>query len=223
MHIHSHHLADNAVRDDLAEGRRRRREAVVESDGDFAAGLLFGAQDRPALLVVNRHRLLADHVLAGLESLDDVLVVEGVLRDDDERVELDLADHPLEVLKGRDRPRQLRVNVIHVDLRRIAQRHEFARIAEVGGDRRSEHPRRAARSPDNRKAFLRHLLILAKEQQLTFATDVTDCHGWTKNQNKGRSWSSGPLKNGGARAKMRSALSRGAVASESLKAFILSG
>ena len=66
----------------------------------------------------------------------------------------------VEVVKSRNRPRQQRVDVIHVHLRRIAQRHEFAGLAELGGDRRSKHPHRPAGSPDNRKAFLRHLSVL---------------------------------------------------------------
>ena len=68
-----------------------RCEAPVEADRELPAGLLHGPRERPALVLGERHRLLHEHVLPGLERGEGLPIVVLVSAQDEHDVDLGVA------------------------------------------------------------------------------------------------------------------------------------
>jgi len=148
----------------------RRRVPVVEGDDDLAVVPLLGVEDRLALRLVGRQRLLGHHIDAAVEPLDDVLVMKAVDRRHHQEVGLRLVDHLVERRERRTRDADevagdagaLRIDVVEADeveqvgitLDEIAAPHAAAAVAGADdrvaplGDRLREGVRRKERGAD---------------------------------------------------------------------------
>ena len=85
-------LADRAVANELHELRGLRVVAVHERLAQQSAAPLGGVECRIHLLGVARERLLAEHVLAGLERFDRPLGVQRVRQRDVDRLDLGIGE-----------------------------------------------------------------------------------------------------------------------------------
>jgi hypothetical protein len=82
-----------AVFEELARLTRVRREATVEADHQPPLRTLGRFEQRVQLLVVERERLLDEHVEAALKPLARKLCVRVVARGDDEEVDVLVTQH----------------------------------------------------------------------------------------------------------------------------------
>ena len=110
--VHVHRRAEAACLPLRADGVELRVVAAVVADGEQALGLLGGPDHCPALGLVHRHGLFAEHMLAGLERGDGLLLVQVVGARDPHHVDRVIGEKGLEV--------------------RIALRHAVARAVTLG-------------------------------------------------------------------------------------------
>ena len=89
------HLADRPGGDQLAELRRLRMQAVHERLAGEGAGLAMRVEHRVDLEGGKRHRLLDEHMLAGLRRLDRPFGVAGMRRRDVDRLDLGIVEQRL--------------------------------------------------------------------------------------------------------------------------------
>src|SRR5581483_5113398 len=89
------HRPDRALVDQLAQAPRLRRVAVHERFRDEQPGLLGRVEHGLRLLRVGGQRLLAEHVLAGLERPDRPLAVERVRQRDVDRLDVRILEQRL--------------------------------------------------------------------------------------------------------------------------------
>ena len=89
------HLADRAGRDQLAELRRLRMQAIHERLAGEGAGLPVRVEDRVDLEGGERHRLLDQDMLAGLRRLDRPFGVARMRRRDVDRLDLRIVEQRL--------------------------------------------------------------------------------------------------------------------------------
>ena len=160
-------LADDAGLEHLLDLAVARRIAVVEGDGQLAAGPLLGVDDLLALLDVDGHRFFTDDVAAEFHRAAGVLVVGAVHAGDDDHIGFGLGDHPVELvgLVGRHIGMIVTlfleehvVVVVHAALVAVAEPNQFGDILVGRGDRPDVHAGTTAGS-NHGITFLTHLHV----------------------------------------------------------------
>ena len=101
-HPHRFDLADGARFDDFLHHAEDVHVAHVEADHQPRARCVPGVQDAVAAVDGDRHRLLAEDVLAGLQRGDRVLLMAVVGRGDGDRVDVGSGDQ-LAIVLGDER------------------------------------------------------------------------------------------------------------------------
>jgi len=111
LEVDAVHLADRPAGDKLLEPGDKRHEAVVERHRDLLAGRLLRVQDGAAAGGIGRHRLLDDHIAAGLERLDRIRAVIGIDGRDNDAVRARLGQHVRKIAKDRQAAGQIGENL----------------------------------------------------------------------------------------------------------------
>ena len=144
LEVHRGDVTDGAVGDQLADHGVARGVAVVERHRQIARRGVHGVHDPAQSTVVDRHRLLGDHIQPALQGGGDVDVVGGVGGGDDQGVRSGLVEQPGQVLGGVGGHLGQTVAVavvVHPDRVGIAEGHQLAHVGVGAGQRPHVHPR----------------------------------------------------------------------------------
>ena len=115
------------------QSRHHAAVAVVEADPQRAVTAFRRIDDRLATNFVGGHRLLGDHGQAPLQALDDEFVVGRIDGGDDQRIEVGLVEHPVEIgvtrtIGSDDAGRE--IEAAGIDVRQAGIGHHVAVILE---------------------------------------------------------------------------------------------
>ena len=141
LEIHRAHAADRAGDDQLLHLGAERRPAVVERHPHALAGGGHGLEHGAALDGVGGHRLLGDHVAAGMQRTHDVVVMGRILAADEDLVGPLGVQHLVEPVGGVGRhgrqPEALQALVVerHAHAAQVAQADQLVRL-RISGDQR---------------------------------------------------------------------------------------
>ncbi|MNP31472.1 hypothetical protein D3C76_1245920 [compost metagenome] len=91
--VHRSDLANRPLHQQLAHLAVVRGVAVVEGHAHAAAGLFDGVENAQGALFIDGHRLFGDHIAAGVQGANDVVVMGTIHGGDDNYIRARLADH----------------------------------------------------------------------------------------------------------------------------------
>ena len=90
-----------AACDDVAQAAQRGPEAAIMPDGEYEAGGVAGGEHGLRVVAAERQRLLAKHLLAGSGGGDHLVLVQGMRRREQDRVDVRVLEHGGEIVGER--------------------------------------------------------------------------------------------------------------------------